>query len=619
MSRGRLFLLILLSMLLVSCGTNPPASFPVSSEEFEEMDLDNDGVSSPEEEMIFSLLRQANNSSSPEAEFFALEAARTYQAIGRDREAYELLTTLNTRQLDLPLTTEILLLRAQYLIDNQRPQEALNILNIDRFDALPQLPINLQRQLRLARAVSYEAIDDPAAALRQRVLVDPVLTNSEKEINHEQIWQNLLAMPLEELNTLAETEIIYAFQGWYELGIVGKAYQYNLDRQLVALNDWQQRWARHPAAEHLPETLQLVERMAAERPNQIGVLLPLNTTAGIIVRDAFMSAYFNVLSFGGQVPVIRFYDTSTTNDIVALHRQARLEGAAMIIGPLLRQHVATLQQVRDLGVPTLALNNIDGVVPASSQLYQFALSPESEARQLALKAWEDGHRYAAILSPLDPPDDIYQRKRDSFIQQWSALGGQVVTQEFFNNNYTQSIENLLDLNASESRRDEISDLINAPVEFSQRRRQDVDFIFLLAGPLAARQIKPSLGYLYAGDLPVYATQDIYSGINRPLEDVDLNGIIFGDSPWLLSQEDELKAAAQILFPQTSAQNLRLQAFGIDAFRLYPRIRQLETGATNAFIGASGALSLDDQNRITRQLDWARMQDGFARPLNSTGN
>jgi len=302
--------------------------------------------------------------------------------------------------------------------------------------------------------------------------------------------------------------------------------------------------------------------------------------------------------------------------MVALHRQARLEGAGMIIGPLLRQNVAQLQSVRNLGVPTLALNNIEGLEALSPQLYQFALSPESEARQLAVKAWNDGHRYAAILSPLNPPDEIYQRKRDSFIQQWTQLGGQVVTQEFFSNNYTESIENMLDLNASENRKEEISDLINASVEFSQRRRQDVDFIFLIAGPLAARQIKPSLGYLYAGDIPVYATQDIYSGINRPLEDVDLNGIIFGESPWLLSQEDELKTSAQMLFPQNSAQNLRLQAFGIDAFRLYPRIRQLETGATNAFIGATGVLSLDAQNRITRQLNWARMQDGFPRPLST---
>ncbi len=616
MSPLRFSSLFSLALLLVSCSTAPPGSIPANTASIEEMDLDNDGISSPEEELIFTLLQQANNSSSPDTEFFSLQAARTYIGIGRDRDAYELLTTLNTRQLELPLATEILLLRAQYLVDNQRHEEALTILSIERFDALPQLPINLQKQLRMMRALSYEGRDEIAAAIRERILVDPVLNAIEKKNNHEQLWQNLLALPVEELISLAAAEIIYAFQGWYELGIVGKAYQYNLDRQLVELNNWKLRWSRHPAAEQLPQTLQLVEQMAAERPDQIALLLPLNTAAGLIVRDAFMSAYLNVLSFGGQVPQIRFYDTSTTNDMVALHRQARLEGAGMVIGPLLRQNVAQLQSVRNLGVPTLALNNIEGLQALSPQLYQFALSPESESRQLAVKAWNDGHRYAAILSPLNPPDEIYQRKRDSFIEQWTQLGGQVVTQEFFSNNYTESIENLLDLNASENRKEEISDLINASVEFSQRRRQDVDFIFLIAGPLAARQIKPSLGYLYAGDLPVYATQDIYSGINRPLEDVDLNGIIFGESPWLLSQEDELKASAQLLFPQNSAQNLRLQAFGIDAFRLYPRIRQLETGATNAFIGATGVLSLDVQNRITRQLNWARMQDGFARPLNT---
>ncbi|MAY02299.1 MAG: hypothetical protein CMQ38_04890 [Gammaproteobacteria bacterium] len=613
MLKPRFFILLIMSILLAGCASQPGG--PSADAPLDEVDLDADGIRSPEEEMIFSLLRQANNSPSPEAEYFALQAARSYIGIGRERDAYELLTTLNTRQLELQLATEILLLRAQYLVDNQRHEEAIIILTIDRFDALPQLPVPLQKELRFLRAQSYEGLNDPAAAIRQRVLIDPVLGNSEKQANHEQIWQDLLILPVDELRRLAAEEIIYAFQGWYELGVVGKAYQYNLDRQLVELNNWQQRWARHPAAEELPLTLQLVERMASERPDQIALLLPLNTNAGIIVRDAFMSAYLNVLSFGGQVPEIRFYDTSTTSDIVALHAQARRDGAGMIIGPLLRQNVAAIQQVRNLGVPTLALNNIEGMQPASNLLYQFALSPESEARQLAEKAWDDGHRYAAILSPFNPADDTFQRKRDSFVQRWTELGGQVVTQEFFTNNYTESIENLLDLNASEYRRDEISDLINANVQFSQRRRQDVDFIFLIAGPLAARQIKPSLGYLYAGDLPVYASQDIYSGLERPLEDVDLNGIIFGESPWLLSQEDELKAAAQSLFPQNNAQNLRLQAFGIDAFRLYPRLQQLESGAANAFIGATGILSLDPDNRITRQLNWAQMNNGFARPLN----
>ncbi len=603
---------LMLMVLLASCGTTPSLNSRAGGDS-EISDIDADGITSPEEALIFSLLQQANNSASPESEFFSLEAARIYIGIGQDRQAYELLATLNTRQLDLELAAEILLLRAQYLVENARYREALNVLTIERFNAIPQLSIAVQKQLRIMRAESHEALNQQTSGLRERILVDPLLNDQEKSLNHEQIWQNLLALPLEELRRLSENEIVYAFQGWYELGIVGKAYQYNLDRQLVGLNNWQSTWIRHPASEQLPLTLQLVESMAAQRPSQIALLLPLNTNAGIIIRDAFMSAYLNVQSFGGQVPEVRFYDTRTADSIISLHTQARIDGAGMIIGPLLRQNLSQLQQVRNLGVPTLALNNIDGTQSASNLLYQFALSPESEARQLAIKAWNDGHRFAAIMSPQNTSSEIYQRKRNSFVRQWTELGGQIVTQEMYDNNYTQSIENLLNLSESTNRREQISDIINASVEFSQRRRQDVDFIFLIAEPLAARQINPSLGYLYAGDIPVYATQDIYSGLNRTLEDVDLNGIIFGDSPWLLSQEDELKITAQQLFPQTSAQNLRLQAFGIDAFRLYPRIRQLESGVTNAFVGATGVLSLDAENRITRSLDWARMQDGIARP------
>jgi outer membrane PBP1 activator LpoA protein len=247
-------------------------------------------------------------------------------------------------------------------------------------------------------------------------------------------------------------------------------------------------------------------------------------------------------------------------------------------------------------------------------LFQFALSPENESVQIAERAWRDGHRYAAILSPGITTDDSYLRKRDSFVNHWLALGGQIVAMEQYRDDYTGILETLLNIDDSEARKDRLSDLIREDVKFTQRRRQDIDFIFLIAEPGPARPINPTLAYLYAGDIPVYASQDVYSGIPRPLVDNDLNDILFGDSPWLLGLNDELKLKANSLFPQNSALTLRLQAFGIDAFRLYPRLKQLEEVPDSQIYGATGLLKLGENRNIIRELSWARVANGLAQTL-----
>jgi len=192
-----------------------------------------------------------------------------------------------------------------------------------------------------------------------------------------------------------------------------------------------------------------------------------------------------------------------------------------------------------------------------------------------------------------------------------ALGGHIVAEEVFRENYTGVVSRLLDINDSQTRMKAVSNLIGEELVFTQRRRQDIDMIFLIAEPGPARQINPTLAYLYAGDIPVYGSQDIYSGLPRPLVDNDLNGVVFGDSPWLLSFEDDLKAKATQLFPQNNALTLRLQAFGIDAFRLYPRLKQLQTVPDSQIYGATGLLRLTDNNNIIRELTWARVTDGLA--------
>ena len=595
----------ILGFLLTACATGPV------TEQTEPVVRTTESTQDGNEITLQDLLAQASASSSPQKERLLLQAAQLLKRIERDNDALLMLETLETDALPLALAIDILLLRAQLYSEYDQPLLALQLLTNNRFEQLPQLPDFRQLTIRLLRAELHEVTGNLLESAQDRIQADQLLPINRVPLNHELIWNTLTSLESEELIVLATQERRFEFQGWYELAVIGKAFQYNLDRQLVELTRWRSSWIRHPAAVSMPQAMQLVETMAEERPDNIALLLPLNTQSGRVIRDGFMSAYYDVMQIGGKVPTIKVYNTDESINILDQYNQAVNDGAEMVIGPLLKEHITQLHNQRTLPVPTLALNNLEGSSPLSNSLYQFALSPENESVQVAEKAWQDGHRYAAVLSPAQTTDDFYQRKRDSFISHWLTLGGHIVAREEFRDNYTTVLEALLDINDSETRKNRIGELIREELAFTQRRRQDIDMIFLVADPGPARQINPTLAYLYAGDIPVYATQDIYSGIPRPQVDFDLNGIIFGDSPWVLNFNDELKEKATSLFPQNTSLTLRLQAFGIDAFRIYPRLKQLESAPNSQIYGATGLLKLGDNHNIIRELSWARVSEGLA--------
>ena len=595
----------ILGFLLTACATGPV------TEQTEPVVRTTESTQDGNEITLQDLLAQASASSSPQKERLLLQAAQLLKRIERDNDALLMLETLETDALPLALAIDILVLRAQLYSEYDQPLLALQLLTNNRFEQLPQLPDFRQLTIRLLRAELHEVTGNLLESAQDRIQADQLLPINRVPLNHELIWNTLTSLESEELIVLATQERRFEFQGWYELAVIGKAFQYNLDRQLVELTRWRSSWIRHPAAVSMPQAMQLVETMAEERPDNIALLLPLNTQSGRVIRDGFMSAYYDVMQIGGKVPTIKVYNTDESINILDQYNQAVNDGAEMVIGPLLKEHITQLHNQRTLPVPTLALNNLEGSSPLSNSLYQFALSPENESVQVAEKAWQDGHRYAAVLSPAQTTDDFYQRKRDSFISHWLTLGGHIVAREEFRDNYTTVLEALLDINDSETRKNRIGELIRKELAFTQRRRQDIDMIFLVADPGPARQINPTLAYLYAGDIPVYATQDIYSGIPRPQVDFDLNGIIFGDSPWVLNFNDELKEKATSLFPQNTSLTLRLQAFGIDAFRIYPRLKQLESAPDSQIYGATGLLKLGDNHNIIRELSWARISEGLA--------
>lgn len=96
---------------------------------------------------------------------------------------------------------------------------------------------------------------------------------------------------------------------------------------------------------------------------------------------------------------------------------------------------------------------------------------------------------------------------------------------------------------------------------------------------------------------------------------DMQGLIFPDMPWMLGGEpaDSVRAAARDAWPTGGPRRNRLFAFGYDAYKLALSLRGgSQKGLT--FDGLTGKLTLDAQRRVQRELVWAQMQGGQAKPL-----
>ena len=301
-------------------------------------------------------------------------------------------------------------------------------------------------------------------------------------------------------------------------------------------------------------------------------------------------------------------DTTGTRDITSLYLQAVELGVDMVIGPLLKESVRQLQGLEQLPVPTLALNYGDDWRTNPGGFYQFGLAPEDEIRQAARMAWQAGHRNAAVLTPAG---EDYRRIQDSFAETWQSFGGQVVSRASFNNasGYSDIIRQLMSIDASEARAQRLRDVLpRNSMEFIPRRRQDVDFIFMLANPAEGRQIKPTMAFHFVGDVPVYAMPAIYDGRRDATGNRDLNGITFVDAPWILGGNDPLRNSTSAVWPQAAGPVQRLRAMGIDSFRLHARISQLENFPGIRLQGATGVLSMRDDGSIMRELIGAQFVD-----------
>jgi outer membrane PBP1 activator LpoA protein len=534
-----------------------------------------------------------------------LDAARQWFLAGNRPRAIAL-----TAQRVSPLPEEgdalTHLLAAAGALSQEQPEQALS-----RLQRIPTpYPASLSADVYELLGRSHFRRGSLLPALRALTQRELWLTNDADVAGNSQlIWAGLRENPgmLRTVSPVGDPVI----DGWLALARLTTA-DAGPGRLRGDLFDWQQRYPGHPAAQRIVPALFARYRSLTEYPARIALLLPLSgplEQSAAAVRDGFIAAQL-AASADGIATEIDVYDTETLGPGEA-YAQAVNSGVDFIVGPLRKEAVSEVASATRR-VPTLALNDpgATALLPGGD-FYRFALSPEDEAEQAAIRAASEGYRnFIALI----PNSSWGERLLSGFQTGLStAEGAMLVDYGYYPSSasdFSAAIRRVLRLDQSDERYKALRSIIAEPIEFEPRRRADVDALLVAAPASVAQLIRPQLRFHFAADLPVFMT----SAALTPQADQnrDLGDVTFADIPWLAADAHlgDPRWQALVEYAPDGVRRARLFALGADAFSLVPAIWSGVDADDDVLLdGLTGTLHAERDGRIARELAFLTLQRG----------
>jgi len=611
----------LLSLWLASCAGLGGAASPPSIDRAESLWQRGDTAAAARE---FERLADGNDFSA--ATDFRLRAARAWLAAQRPADARRVLTALDGAVRAAGATLSPAQQNGRQLADidlalgegqAQAAWAQLAALKEPRDPAQREAWLELRQRIAIATA-------RPVDAVRAQVAREPLLgTDAARLAARRELFAQLRTasqrgVKLEPLAAERDTVL----RGWLELGPIA-AMAADRGGAGPALAAWRARYPTHPAADLVrSEFSSSGPTTGFASGAHVAVLLPITGRAAgpaAQIRDGMLAALYATPELGR--PEMRVYDTGLQTVAAALD-EAQRNGAEFVVGPLTREEVLEAADYSERRPPVLALNFLPGERVPPESFFQYALSPEDDARLVARRMLADGRRRGVALVP---EGDWGNRVLAAFTEELVAGGGQLLSSAPYtpgSNDYGGPIQNVLRLSDSRARHRRLESMLGTSLEFQPRRRSDIDFIFAPATASTARMLRPQLRFHFAGDIPTYATSDAFEpGL---ASNQDLDGLIFPDMPWVLSggeSVEKLRAATTSAFGEGARGRGKLYAFGYDAWLLATALRG-ETlarsgreGASGVVVdGATGRISFDANGRSRRELEWAQMRGGTPKLL-----
>ena len=180
------------------------------------------------------------------------------------------------------------------------------------------------------------------------------------------------------------------------------------------------------------------------------------------------------------------------------------------------------------------------------------------------------------------------------------------------NDHGAVLQRALKIDESKARMRSLQNTLQTTLEFEPVRRDDVDVIFMAANTTQARLLRPQLKFHEAGDIPVYATGRVFSGVPDPVRNRDLDGIRYPATRWQLEhpERDDVPRLESLRGGNLSS----LFALGQDAWNVLPWLELMKKDPGFRFPGQSGNYFDNRGGTLLRQPVFAIFKNGRPAPL-----
>ncbi|MFZ8768870.1 penicillin-binding protein activator [Vibrio harveyi] len=471
-----------------------------------------------------------------------------------------------------------------------------------------KLPSEQWKDYYELRADAYQSLNQPFEANRQLVAEGQYASSAEQREISSRIWMNFGSYSENELTALQTEPSEDVLDGWLQLAIYAKTLSSNIPQLKNTLEHWLSENPSHPAAVYTPAEIQNILSLEIVKPNNTALLLPLTgkfAPQAQLIRDGFIFAMMNDQA----------RDPSATLTVIDTHAYSadqikqRLinENIDFVVGPLQKENVEKLQATLDgsetgVKIPTLALN-IPEEVQAGTDMCYLALSPEQEVAQAPKYLFSQGYQFPMILAP----NGAYgQRVVEAFNEEWSKYSSNKVATSYFGDKrqLQKNINGVFGLQESQQRIAQMQSLMRISLESQPRSRRDVDAVYIVARSSELTLIKPFIEVAINPDAKppkLFSNSRSNSG-GATYE--DLSGVAYSDIPMLINPDPTIATQMNELWPDQSNMEKRLEALGMDAYKLLGELPQMKLLPGYSVDGQTGVLSINNNCVVQRELDWA---------------